>query len=43
MDWGDLFERAETDETDVETIRAALAERRAGSNDGDADREGEDA
>ena len=50
MDWADLFERAGAYETDAETIREALAERRAGDADGradDADRDangvGEDA
>lgn len=28
MNWGDLFERAEADETDEETIRETLAARR---------------
>jgi predicted ATP-grasp superfamily ATP-dependent carboligase len=30
MNWADLFERAEEYETDVETIREALAARREG-------------
>ncbi|WP_435176786.1 hypothetical protein [Halorussus sp. AFM4] len=42
MDWADLFDRAERYGTDVETIRASLAERREGSVDRDASEESEE-
>ncbi|WP_275897372.1 hypothetical protein [Halorussus sp. MSC15.2] len=41
MNWADLFERAETYETDAETIRERLAAHRERASDG-ANREGVD-
>ena len=43
MNWADLFERAEACETDVETIRGALAARREGTPQGDDPEEETDA
>jgi hypothetical protein len=43
MNWADLFERAEPYETDVETIREALAARREEKLQGDEVEEEDDA
>ncbi|WP_256478495.1 hypothetical protein [Halorussus limi] len=42
MNWADLFERAQASETDVETIRAALAAHRESAAEA-SDAEGTDA